>query len=160
MVNVDELDHEFFMKEAIKEAKVAGERGDLPVGAVIVHEGKIISRGNNQINTKENRTLHAEMSAINQEAPFLKKHARECVLYTSLEPCIMCLSTIVMTNIRHVVYAVDDHYMNMKPFIKSNDYINKRVHSYTGGILENESFEVIQHYDTRMAQLVSTGQPV
>ncbi|WP_051189058.1 nucleoside deaminase [Halalkalibacillus halophilus] len=158
MVNPEELDHEYFMSEAIKEAKIAGERGDLPVGAVIVHEGKIISRGNNSTKTNQNRTLHAEMSAINNHAAFWQQHARECVIYTSLEPCIMCLSTIVMTNIRHIVYAVEDKYMNMKPFIKSNDYIDQRVHSYTGGILAEESFEVIQTYHEEMAGLVSTGK--
>ncbi|MBR7554869.1 nucleoside deaminase [Allobacillus sp. GCM10007491] len=157
MINIEELDHEYFMKEAIKEAAIAGERGDLPVGAVIVHNGKIISRGNNKINTNKNNTLHAEMTAINNSAAFLQRNARECVIYTSLEPCIMCLSTIVMTNIRHIVFAVEDKYMNMKPFIHSNEYIDKRIHSYIEGILEKESFAVIQKYDERMARMVRTG---
>ena len=145
------------MKEAINEAVIAGERGDLPVGAVIVHNRKIISRGNNRIHTNKNNTLHAEMTAINNSAAFSQRNARECVIYTSLEPYIVCLSTIVITNIRHIVFAVEDKYMNMKPFIHSNDYIDKRIHSYIEGILEKESFAVIQKYDERMARMVRTG---
>lgn len=152
------LDHDFFMREALKEAKEAGEWGDLPVGTVIVHADKIISRGSNWIETADNYILHAEIDAIHKCASFLKKHARECVLYTTVEPCIMCLATIVMANIRHVVFAVKDQYMNMDPFIASNPYIKDRLYHYVGGVLKEESEKLIQTYSPYMYQIVLQGK--
>ncbi|GGA84773.1 nucleoside deaminase [Ornithinibacillus halotolerans] len=130
--NFNELDHEYFMGEALKEAENAGKRGDRAIGTVIVHHNEIIARGSNKIESYDNNLLHAEIDAMNKCGSYLRKHARECVIYTTVEPCIMCLSSIVMGNIRSVVYAREDKYMNMKPFIQSNPYIEKRVHHYLG----------------------------
>ncbi|WP_268892795.1 deaminase [Geobacillus sp. TFV-3] len=88
----------------------------------------------------------------------LKKHERECVLYTTVEPCIMCLSTIVMANIRHVVFAVKDQYMNMDPFIASNPYIKDRLYHYVGGVLKEVSEKLIQTYSPYMYQIVLQGK--
>lgn len=156
--NFDHLNHEYYMLEALKEAEKAGIRGDRPIGCVIVHHGKIIARGSNQIETANSNLLHAEIDAMHQCAPFLKEHARDCILYTTVEPCIMCLSTIVMTNIHHIVFAIEDKYMNMKPFISSNPYIEKRVHSYLGGVLADESVRILKEYSVETAEVVLHGR--
>ncbi|SFA69803.1 MULTISPECIES: nucleoside deaminase [unclassified Bacillus (in: firmicutes)] len=156
--NLDGVDHFLFMKEALKEAKEAGDRGDRPIGCVIVHNGKIISRGSNRYKTMDSHVEHAEMNAIFNCASYLKKHSRECILYTTVEPCVMCLSTIVVSNIRNVVFAVEDKYMNMTTIIESNPYIKNRLHHYIGGILEEESINLLNTYDPLTAGVVLTGK--
>ncbi|WP_053074931.1 nucleoside deaminase [Ornithinibacillus californiensis] len=158
MIDINQLDHTFFMSEALKEAEEAGKRGDRPIGAVIVYDNNIIARGSNRIETGSSNLKHAEIDAMKQCASFLQDHARECIIYTSVEPCIMCLSTIVMANIRNVVFAIDDKYMNMKPFIRSNPYIEKRVHKYLGGVLAEESVEILKRYSPEMAEVILHGR--
>ncbi|TMW71080.1 nucleoside deaminase [Alteribacter natronophilus] len=151
------LDHHRFMKEALKEAEAAGKRGDLPIGAVIVHEGRIIARGSNMRKTMESKISHAETNAMNDCAPYLMKHAPECVIYTTVEPCIMCLTTLVMANIRSIVFAAEDKYMNMKPFIESNPYIRDRVHHYIEGVCREESEALLRQYSPYAAELALDG---
>ncbi|MGP4071157.1 nucleoside deaminase [Piscibacillus sp. B03] len=158
-MEIYQLDHQFFMGEAIKEAEKAGLRGDRPIGAVIVHKGEIVARGSNHIETDNHNTAHAEINAINEIPGYLRKHARECLIYSTVEPCVMCLPTIVMANIRHIVFSVKDHYMDTESLIKSSDYLNKRVHSYVGGVLEEDSLRVIKKYHPRTAKII-TGELV
>jgi tRNA(adenine34) deaminase len=158
ITNFNELNHQRFMEEALKEAKEAGERGDRPIGSVIVHNGKIIARGSNRSNTLNSNIAHAETTAIHNCAPYLMQNAEECVLYTTVEPCIMCLSTIVMANIRNVVFAIEDNYMNMEHFIHSNPYIKARLHHYVGGMLRDDSAEIIKAYSSFMAEVVIKGR--
>lgn len=154
---IRDLNHKKYMKVALSEATKAGERGDLPIGAVIVHNGKIISHGSNHIRTKSSQVAHAEIEAIHQAAPYLQKYARECVLYTTLEPCVMCLPTIVLANIRNIVYALDDHYMETKQMISNTDYLKKRVHNYIGGVLAEESLNLLKKYDPQTAEVALYG---
>lgn len=156
--NFSEINHIEFMKEALREADEAGKRGDRPIGAVIVHNGKIIGRGSNRFNSMENEVAHAENTAIFSCSAYLKKYARECILYTTVEPCIMCLSTIVMANIRNVVYSVEDKYMNMGSFIHSNPYIKERLHNYLGGVLEEESINIIRTHSPFVAKVILEGK--
>jgi tRNA(adenine34) deaminase len=158
ITNFHEYDHLFFMKEALKEAEEAGKRGDRPIGAVIVHNGTIISRGSNRINTMDSELAHAEINAMNLCASYLRKHARECILYTTVEPCMMCLSTIILANIHNIVFAVEDKYLDMAHFIDSNTYIKKRVHNYLSGVLDEESTQLLKIYSPFMAEVVLTGR--
>lgn len=158
ITNSHEYDHQTYMQEALKEAEEAGKRGDRPIGAVIVHKGTIIARGSNRINTRDSELEHAEINAMNACASYLRKHARECILYTTVEPCIMCLSTLVLANIRHVVFAVEDKYMDMVHFVDTNPYIKKRLHTYQGGILAEESIHILKTYSPFMAEVVLNGR--
>jgi tRNA(adenine34) deaminase len=158
LANFHEYNHQSFMEEALKEAEEAGKRGDRPIGTVIVHNGTIISRGSNRINTMDSELAHAEINALNQCASYLRKHARECVLYTTVEPCMMCLSSITLANIRNVVFAVEDKYMDMAQFIESNPYIKKRLHNYLGGVLKAESTKILKTYSPFMAEVVLNGR--
>lgn len=95
---------EKFMKEAIKQAKKAYELGEVPIGCVIVYEGKIIARGYNRRNTDKNTLAHAEITAINKASKKIGDwRLEECTLYVTLEPCQMCSGAIVQARIPEVV---------------------------------------------------------
>lgn len=158
-MEIKQLNHQLFMGEAIKEAEGAGRRGDRPIGAVIVHRGEIVARGSNHIETDNHSTAHAEIHAINQIPGYLRNNARECVMYSTVEPCVMCLPTIVMANIRHIVFSVKDDYMETRTLINNSDYLKKRVHSYVSGVLEGESLRIIRKYDPKTAKVI-TGELV
>ena len=95
---------EKYMKEAIRQAKKAGEAGDVPIGCVIVYEGKIIARGYNKRNQQKSALGHAEISAIRKASKKLGDwRLEECTMYITLEPCQMCAGAIVQARIPRVV---------------------------------------------------------
>lgn len=95
---------EKYMKEALKQAKKAYALGEVPIGCVIVHEGKIIGRGYNRRNTDKNTRAHAEITAINKASKVIGDwRLEECTLYVTLEPCQMCAGAIVQARIPEVV---------------------------------------------------------
>jgi tRNA(adenine34) deaminase len=99
-------DQEKYMKEALRQAKKAYALGEVPIGCVIVHEGKIIGRGYNRRNTDKNTLAHAEITAINKASRKLGDWRLEgCTLYVTLEPCQMCAGAIVQARIDEVVMA-------------------------------------------------------
>lgn len=98
-----------FMQAALKEAHKAELIGEVPIGAVIVHEGRIIARGHNRRETLQDVTLHAELVAIRQACRRLKSWRLDgCDLYVTLEPCVMCAGAIVQARIRTVYYGATD----------------------------------------------------
>ena len=95
---------EKYMKEALKQAKKAYALGEVPIGCVIVHEGKIIGRGYNRRNTDKNTLAHAENTAINKASKVIGDwRLEECTLYVTLEPCQMCAGAIVQARLPEVV---------------------------------------------------------
>lgn len=96
--------HEKYMKEALRQAKKAYALGEVPIGCVIVHEGRIIGRGYNRRNTDKNTLAHAEITAINKASKKIGDwRLEDCVLYVTLEPCQMCAGAIVQARIPQVV---------------------------------------------------------
>jgi tRNA(adenine34) deaminase len=105
MLKTDEM----FMREAIRQAKIAAEADEVPVGAVIVYERKIIAKAHNQIETLKDPTAHAEMIAITQATNFLSsKWLQECTLYVTIEPCSMCAGALVLARIARVCFGAQD----------------------------------------------------
>ena len=103
MADINKI-HEKYMKAAIKQAKKAYDLGEVPIGCVIVHEGKIIGRGYNRRNTDKNTLAHAEITAINKASKKIGDwRLEECTLYVTLEPCQMCAGAIVQARITEVV---------------------------------------------------------
>ena len=101
--------HDFWMKRALDMAVVAYDHGEVPVGAVIVHEQRIIAEAYNQRETLKDPTAHAEMIAITQAAEYLKSwRLLDCTLYVTLEPCPMCAGAIVQSRIPFVIYGTPD----------------------------------------------------
>jgi len=101
--------HEQYMKLALQEAEAAFAEEEVPVGAVIVHQGRVIARAHNQREQLHDPTAHAEMIAITQAAEALQSwRLEDCVLYVTLEPCPMCAGAILQARIPEVVYGATD----------------------------------------------------
>ena len=101
--------HEFFMKEALKEAVRAYEDGEVPVGAVMVCDGRIIGRGHNQTERLKDATAHAEMIAITSATAWLGgKYLKDCTLYVTLEPCVMCAGALNWSQLSRLVFGASD----------------------------------------------------
>lgn len=95
-----------FMKEALLEAQKAFDKGEVPIGAVIVQEGQVIARGHNLRNSNKNPLCHAEISAINQAAEIVGDwRLEDCQLYVTVEPCPMCAGAIVQARIPQVIFG-------------------------------------------------------
>ncbi len=100
---------EYFMNEALKEAQKAFDAGEVPVGAVVVCNNRIVARAHNLTETLHDVTAHAEMQAFTAAAHFLNgKYLKECTLYVTLEPCTMCAGAAYWTQIGRIVYGADD----------------------------------------------------
>lgn len=100
---------EYFMREALKEAHKAFEIGEVPVGAVIVCKNKIIARAHNQTEKLTDATAHAEMLAATAAANYLgSKYLNECILYVTLEPCVMCAGALHWVQLQKLVYGASD----------------------------------------------------
>lgn len=140
---------EKYMKEALKEAKKAYRLGEVPIGCVIVYEGKIIGRGYNRRNTDKTTLAHAEISAIKKASKIIKDWRLEgCTLYVTLEPCQMCSGAIVQARIDRVVMGS----MNPKAGcggsllnILENESFNHQA-LVTRGILEDECSEILTKF--------------
>ena len=140
---------EKYMKEALKQAKKAYALGEVPIGCVIVHEGKIIGRGYNRRNTDKNTQAHAEITAINKASKVIGDwRLEECTLYVTLEPCQMCAGAIVQARIPEVVMGC----MNPKAGcagsilnILEMPQFNHQV-KVTRGILEAECSQMLKTF--------------
>lgn len=132
---------ERFMKEAVKQAKKAWSLGETPIGAVIVHDGKIIARGYNQRELKKNSLCHAEISAINKAC---KKRGGwrlfGCDLYVTLEPCPMCSGAIIQSRIDNLYFGAYDKKSGCAGSVMNlfSDYTFNHNVAVFGGILEEE----------------------
>ena len=120
-----------YMIEAIKQAKIAQNKGNIPVGAVIVMNNKIISKAYNKKNSKKVSIYHAEILAIIKACKKLKSwRLNECDLYVTLEPCSMCLSAIGESRIKNVYYLLKSNYKDVETANKKNIRINKLLDIY------------------------------
>jgi tRNA(adenine34) deaminase len=106
---IEPLPDEFFMREALRQAQKARATDEVPVGAVVVREGKIIARAHNQVELLKDATAHAEMLALTQaEAAVGDWRLIDCDLYVTKEPCAMCAGALVHTRIRRVIFGCAD----------------------------------------------------
>ena len=141
--------HEKYMREALKEANKAYDADEVPVGAVIVFEGKVIARAHNQVELLNDATAHAEMIAITQASEFLGRwRLTGCSLYVNLEPCSMCAGAMILSRINTLVFGAYDPkagacgtLMN----IVSDDRLNHRIETIPG-ILEYDSKDLLSNF--------------
>ncbi|MDE7252506.1 MAG: tRNA adenosine(34) deaminase TadA [Acetatifactor sp.] len=146
---------EKYMKEALKQAKKAYALGEVPIGCVIVHEGKIIGRGYNRRNTDKNTLSHAEITAINKASKKIGDwRLEDCTLYVTLEPCQMCAGAIVQARIPEVVMGC----MNPKAGcagsilnILDMPEFNHQV-AVTKGVLEEECSRMLKNFFTELRE--------
>ena len=148
---------EYFMREAFKEAQKAFEADEVPVGAVVVCNNKIIARSHNLTERLTDVTAHAEMQAITSAANYLNgKYLNECVLYVTLEPCLMCAGAISWAQLGKLVYGATDSKRGYSLLLQepippsSHSVTYKRIlHPKTvvvKGILEKECSEIIKRF--------------
>jgi tRNA(adenine34) deaminase len=102
-------EHIKFMREAIKEAELARSKDEVPIGAVVVYEGRIIARAHNMVETLTDATAHAEMQAITSAANYIGgKYLPDCILYVTVEPCPMCASACYWSQVGSIVFGAED----------------------------------------------------
>ncbi len=103
------MDHEYWMKLALEEAHLAGQKGEVPIGAVIVNSQGLVARTHNLRESQRSSVAHAELLAIQQANESLKKwRLEDCTLYVTLEPCLMCSGAIILARFATVVYGCRD----------------------------------------------------
>jgi len=138
------LDDAYFMREALKEAKEAEKKEEVPVGAIIVCNNKIIARAHNQVETLKDTTAHAEMLAFTAATEFVGgKYLNDCVLYVTLEPCVMCAGAAYWTRITKIVYAANDE---KRGYSKIKENILHPKTKIIKGVLEKESSDLLKTF--------------
>ena len=137
------FDDIYFMKKALQEAEAAFEKGEIPIGAVIVIDNKIIARAHNLTEQLNDVTAHAEMQAITAAANFLGgKYLTNCTLYVTLEPCQMCAGALYWSQISKIVYGSRDE-------VRGCINLNTKLHPKTemvGGIMEKETSQLLKRF--------------
>ena len=132
---------EYYMKEALKQANIAYKKDEVPIGCIIVKEGKIISKSYNQKTLKNIATYHAEIIAINKACQKLKTwYLDECTLYTTVEPCRMCTGAIQQSRITKVVYGTKN-----KAFGDLSQLKNTKI-QIKENVLEEECKELLTSF--------------
>lgn len=111
---------DIFMEAAIEEARKGLEEGGIPIGSVIVHDGKIIGRGHNRRVQKGSAVLHGEMDALENSGRQPASVYRQCVLYTTLSPCSMCSGAILLYNIPKVIIGENKTFLGEEELLKSH----------------------------------------
>lgn len=142
--SVDLNPDEYFMKQALQEALLARKRDEVPVGAVIVCQGRIIARGHNLTETLTDVTAHAEMQAITAAAQFLGgKYLTDCTLYVTVEPCVMCAGALGWSQISRIVYGAADEKRGYLRFAPNALHPKTEV---VKGVLENECSQLMKEF--------------
>ena len=138
---------EHYMRMAIQEAEAALERGEVPIGAVIVSNDRIIGKGHNLVETLHDVTAHAEMQAITAASDTLGgKYLTECSLYVTVEPCAMCAAAIGWAQLGRLVYGAPDEKRGFrKLYVNSRGPLHPKT-QVTGGVLANECAELMTDF--------------
>jgi tRNA(adenine34) deaminase len=142
MINI--FTDEYFMKEAIKEAHKALEEGEIPVGAVVVANQKIISKAHNQTQLLNDVTAHAEIVAITAASSALgAKYLNDCTIYITLEPCLMCAGALMWSQIGKVVYGASD---DKRGFMKYGKEVLHPSTKLEFGMMHNECASLLTDF--------------
>lgn len=133
----------YFMKKALQEAETAFEKGEIPVGAVIVVDNKIIARTHNLTELLHDVTAHAEMQAITSAANFLGgKYLKGCTLYVTLEPCQMCAGALYWSQISKIVFGARDE---QRGFMTMGTQLHPKT-EVISGVLANEAADLMLRF--------------
>jgi tRNA(adenine34) deaminase len=139
-----ESQDEFFMKEALKEAQLALEEGEVPIGAIIVANGRVIGKGHNLTERLNDVTAHAEMQAFTAASNFLgAKYLKNCTLYVTMEPCLMCAGASFWTQISKIVFGAYDP---QRGFSRFNQPILHPKTELIGGIMQERCGEIVKNF--------------
>jgi tRNA(adenine34) deaminase len=140
---IQPFDDQYFMTQALNEANFAFDKDEIPIGAVVVHDFKIIARAHNLTETLNDVTAHAEMQAFTAAADFLGgKYLKECTLYVTLEPCVMCAGASYWTQLKRVVYGAKDQEPRQRTIDKTTLFHPKT--ELLGGVMEEDCRDLLQ----------------
>ncbi|MFN0728366.1 nucleoside deaminase [Polaribacter gochangensis] len=140
---INPFDDVYFMKKALDEATTAFDKGEVPVGAIIVFKEQIIARAHNLTETLNDVTAHAEMQAFTAAADYLGgKYLKDCTLYVTLEPCQMCAGASYWTQLGKIVYGASEL---ERGFLTLKTTIHPKT-KVVGGILENECSQILKRF--------------
>ncbi len=136
------------MLAALSQARLALDAGNMPIGAVIVHNDAIIAVGRNAIDHPANDTRHAELSAIQSVASFLYNHKRQCTIYTTLDPCMMCLGAIINVGIQSIVAGAADPLVGATNLLPFSEYYRRKGNTLqlVSGFMADESQALLNEY--------------
>ena len=134
---------DYFMKKAIQEAELAFEKGEVPVGVVIVIDNRIIARAHNLTEQLNDVTAHAEMQAITSAADFLGgKYLKKCTMYVTLEPCQMCAGALYWSQISKVVYGASDE---QRGFVAMGTKLHPKT-ELVGGVMADQCSDLLKRF--------------
>lgn len=138
---------EYFMEEAIKEAIKAKSIGEIPVGAIIVYNNKIIARAYNKKEKLQNSLMHAELIAIDKACKKLKSwRLNDCEIYITLEPCNMCMAAIIESRIKKIYYGID----NIKTHSINIEILKETKINVENGVLESKCKNLLNNFFKNM----------
>ena len=150
-----------YLRVAIEAAKIAEDNGDVPIGAVIVHQNNIIARAYNQREQLQDPTAHAEIIALTQAAAALENwHLHDCTMYVTLEPCPMCAGALVLSRMDRLVYGCDDPKAGACRSlynIVQDERLNHRL-EVTSGVLQEQCREQLQGFFARRREESKNNQ--
>ncbi|WP_336731838.1 nucleoside deaminase [Chryseobacterium sp. VD8] len=134
---------EYFMKMALHEAEIALEKDEVPIGCIIVSNNRVIARAHNLIETLNDVTAHAEMQAITSAANFLGgKYLKDCTIYVTMEPCVMCSGALSWSQISKVVIGARDEH---RGFINKHLSLHPKTEIITG-VLEHDCSLIVKEF--------------
>jgi tRNA(adenine34) deaminase len=141
---------ERYMKEAFRQAQIANEQGEVPVGAVVVAKNRIIARAHNQVELLKDPTAHAEILAITAAAEFLgNKYLEECTMYVTLEPCVMCAGALNWAQIGNIYYGASD---KKRGFSLMGQHILHPKTKINTGIMEHECQKLLKDFFKKLRE--------
>lgn len=140
---IDIFTDEYFMKKALQEAEMAFDKDEIPVGAIVVIDNKVIARSHNLTELLNDVTAHAEMQAITAAANFLGgKYLKDCTLYVTLEPCQMCAGALYWSQISKIVFGASDEH-------RGYEKMGTQLHPKTvvvRGVMANEASDLMKRF--------------
>lgn len=139
-----QMPDEFFMRLALEEARLAYEEGEVPIGAVLVHRDRVVSRAHNQTERLSDPTAHAEVLCVSAASSHLDmKYLPECRLYVTIEPCAMCAGAIRWSRVAEVIYGASEEKFGYHVY---SEAIIPRSCKVRGGILEDDARALMQGF--------------
>ena len=143
VIMINPFTDEYFMKKALQEAEMAYEKGEIPVGAIIVVADKVIARSHNLTELLNDVTAHAEMQSITAAANFLGgKYLKDCTLYVTLEPCQMCAGALYWSQISKIVFGARDE---QRGFMVMGTKLHPKT-TVVSGVMANEAAELMKRF--------------
>lgn len=142
-IMINPFTDEYFMKKALQEAEMAYEKGEIPVGAIIVVADKVIARSHNLTELLNDVTAHAEMQSITAAANFLGgKYLKDCTLYVTLEPCQMCAGALYWSQISKIVFGARDE---QRGFMVMGTKLHPKT-TVVSGVMANEAADLMKRF--------------